>query len=383
MLHGRALAQAAAQSAIVQEVGAIKTIQNASIQLTADSGDEVSIEVSPNARLLRVPPGEKDLKNAFPSQLADLKVGDRILARGHVADQSGKMLASSIVVMKLEDVKTLQQKGQADWQKRGTGGVVKSVNAGAGTIDISGATPGSELSVKVSGKTVFRRYAPDSWKYDDARPGTVQDIQTGDQLRSRGDRSSDGKEIAAEEIVSGTFHNLSGTLSAIDPAAGTVTLKDLQTRKTFVVKTTADSRLLQVPAAMAERIAMRLKGGAAPGTPPDGGNSMSRPVSAEKNPAPAQDSQHPQGQPAPGSATQGRSLDIQQMLSRLPLIQLTDLHSGDAVIVLTTEGSSDHVTAVTLLSGVDSILRGSPNSSQAMNLGSWSLGSSGAEGSAP
>jgi len=377
-IHSLAIVQAnEAQVAIVRKIGAIKDIQSGSIQLTGDSGEIVSIEVAATARILRVPPGEKDLKNAVSVQLSELKVGDRIRARGHVADQSGKLLALEIVVIKLEDVKTHQQQTQEDWQKRGVGGVVKSLDA-AGTISISGSSPGSELSVHTSGHTVFRRYATDSWKYDDAKLGTFQDIQPGDQLRARGNHSADGKEIAAEEVVSGLFRDLSGTVASLDLGAGTLTVKDVQSKKTFVVNVTPDSRMLQVPAPMAERIATRLKAASgAAGTPAPDNIPTHTSAPGQAPPGTGSDPQRP------NSGTPGSGRDFQQMLSHLPAIQLSDLHSGDAVMVLTTQGSPDHVTAVTLLSGVDAILRASPNSGQAINLGSWSLGSSAAEAPAP
>jgi Domain of unknown function (DUF5666) len=377
--YGLATAQTPeAQGAIVQKIGAIKTIQDTSIQMNTDSGEQVSLEVSATARIVRIAPGEKDIKNAVPSQLSELKVGDRILARGHIADQSGKILASSIVVMKLEDVKTHQQQDLQDWQKRGSGGVVKTVDAASGTITIAGS-PGNDVSVHTSSKTIFRRYAQDSWKYDDAKSGTLQDIQPGDQLRARGNRSADGKEIVAEEIVSGLFRDLSGTVASVDAGAGTFSIKDVQSKKTFVVKVIADSRTLQVPAPMAERIAMRLKAGTAGTAASSGSAPQQAPVPANAGQNGAADSQRQFG----GTGGSGRAPDFQQILSHLPTIQLTDLHAGDAVMVLTTQGAAEHVTAVTLLSGVDAILRASPNSSQAMNLGSWSLGSSGAEAAAP
>jgi len=185
--------------------------------------------------------------------------------------------------------------------------------------------------------------------------------------------------VTAEEIVSGVFRDLSGTVASLDPAAGTLTVKDVQTRKNFVVKVVSESRLLQLPAPMAERIAQRLKAARSGSTAaaPAGGNAA--PAMSPAQPSAAPEGQH-QFNVLAGSS---HPPDFQQMLAHLPAIQLTDLHPGDAVMVLTTQGNSDHVTAVTLLSGVDAILRAAPDSSQAMNLGSWSLGSSGAEGAAP
>ena len=70
----------------------------------------------------------------------------------------------------------------------------------------------------------------------------------------------------------------------------------------------------------------------------------------------------------------GGSGDFQQMLSRVPAVTLADLHKGDALLIVATEGSVSGSTAITLLSGVEPILQAAPSSSQAMMLTPWSLG---------
>ena len=57
------------------------------------------------------------------------------------------------------------------------------------------------------------------------------------------------------------------------------------------------------------------------------------------------------------------------MLSRVPAASLADLHKGDAVIIVSTEGG----TAITLLSGVEPILQAAPSASSAAILTPWSL----------
>jgi hypothetical protein len=71
----------------------------------------------------------------------------------------------------------------------------------------------------------------------------------------------------------------------------------------------------------------------------------------------------------------GGAPDFQQMLSRMPAVTLADLHKGDAVLVVTTQGTATGGgTAITLLSGVEPILQAAPSGSQAMMLAPWSLG---------
>ncbi len=68
-------------------------------------------------------------------------------------------------------------------------------------------------------------------------------------------------------------------------------------------------------------------------------------------------------------------MDLSQMLSRLPTETLAGLKVGDAVMIVATSPASDTETpmAVTLLAGVDAVLRASPNG-QTMTLSPWSLG---------
>jgi hypothetical protein len=71
------------------------------------------------------------------------------------------------------------------------------------------------------------------------------------------------------------------------------------------------------------------------------------------------------------------------MLSRLPNSKLADLQKGDAVMIVSTEGSnSDAVTAITLLAGVEAILTAAPNRGASSLLSPWSLGAPGGEGEA-
>jgi hypothetical protein len=58
----------------------------------------------------------------------------------------------------------------------------------------------------------------------------------------------------------------------------------------------------------------------------------------------------------------------------MPPATLADLQKGDAVLLVTTEGTAGGaVTAITLLAGVEPILEASPKS-QASILSPWSLG---------
>ena len=130
-------AQTAPAAPSARRIGAIKAISGTSITLTPDSGPEVNVTVQPTTRLLRIAPGEKNLKNATPLQLQDLQVGDRILVGGQASDDAKSIAAATIVVMARTDLEAHHQKELQDWQKRGMGGLVSAVDPGAGTVTIS------------------------------------------------------------------------------------------------------------------------------------------------------------------------------------------------------------------------------------------------------
>jgi hypothetical protein len=344
-------------------IGAIKTISGTAITLTPDSGPDVSVAIQPATQILRIAPGEKSLSNATPIQLQDLQVGDRIRVTGTLSDDSHSLLAAKIVAIKHSDLEARHQQDLQDWQKRGVDGLATAVDATAATITIS--VRNKSIVIHSSSTTVIRRYPPDSVKFDDAKPGTLADIHSGDQVRARGNRSADGSEVAAEEIVSGSFRNIAGTVNSVDASSSTLSVHDLLSKKTLLIKVTPDSQLRHLPPEMAQRIAMRLKGAAAGASPSAPGSSQAPPPSGS-----------PGGMSpgASGTGARGGAPDFQQMLSRIPAAPLTDLHKGDAVVIVSTEGTADDGgTVITLLSGVEPILQAAPGAGSSSILTPWSL----------
>ena len=351
----------------------------------------MTIQVQDATKFVRIAPGQKDLKDATPIQLTDVQPGDRILVRGKLADDGNSVVAASIIAMKKADIADKQSREREEWQKHGTGGLVSSVDTASNTISVALPAVGEKKNVTVhlSKDTILRRYAPDSVKFDDAKPAPVDQIKPGDQLRARGARSADGTEFTADEIVSGTFRNIAGTISALDASVGTITVQDLASKKSITVRITAESQLRKLPQPMAQRIAARLKG-----TPPDASAAASVPGSttpaanAGSGQAPSTNGP-PSGNSAPSDAggmgrPGGGTGDLQQMISRIPAATLADLQKGDAVMIVATEGGPNSPsTAITLLAGVEPILEASPKSSASTILSPWSLSTGGGEAATP
>ena len=74
-----------------------------------------------------------------------------------------------------------------------------------------------------------------------AQPAPIDAIHPGDQLRARGEKNPDGTEITAEEVVSGSFRSIAGTISSIDAPSSILVVKDLATKKPVTIHITVDS----------------------------------------------------------------------------------------------------------------------------------------------
>jgi hypothetical protein len=374
---------------VAKAVGTIKSIQADSITVVDKSGGEVTAKLTSSTKILRVPPGEKDLKNATALQAQDLQPGDGVRVRGWASADGHAFDALEVLVLKSADVAARQQHDLADWQKRGVDGLVTNVDAAAGVITISSGGMGVKrsIAVHIAKDTILRRYAPGSVNFDEAKPAPIDQIKVGDQFRARGTRNPDGTEVSAEEVVSGTFRNIAGTIKTIDSANNMMTVQDAISKSTVVMKVSADSQMWKLPAEMAQGFAMRLKAAAGGGNGGQAGATGQNQMSSGQGSAPGAGGARPATESQAGRRQGGGpggngTPDLQRMLSHSPNIKLADLQKGDAVIILATASeNSDALTASKLVAGVEPILT-APGGSASSLLSPWSLGAPGGEGEA-
>lgn len=355
-VHAQASAPAATMS---RALGTVKAVTGNSVSVAQDNGQQVTVVVPDGARVLQLAPGSTNLKDAQPSTLSSITVGDRILVTGRAGDTAGTLTALRVILMKSGAIAQQHASEEAVWQRNGMGGIVGSVDEATGALTVMVGT--KKVKVETTGATKYRRYAGDSVKFEDAVAGTLAQIRPGDQLRARGNKSEDGLTMQAEEIVSGSFKNLSGLIATLDAANGTFRLKDLATKKMMTVKVTTNSNVHTLPPQAAAMFAARARGGAAAAR----GQAAGRPEGAR-----AEAGMGERG------AERSAGADLSQMVNRLPPETIADLKVGDAVMIVGSQpdpGSSD-VTAVTVLSGVEPILQAAPSGSSDMTLSPWSVG---------
>jgi len=336
LLGWTALLQAQGGSA-VRPIGAITAIDAAARRITikTDAGPQMSVQFGEATRFLRVAPGAKDLTGAAAIPASALSVGDRILARGANGGDPNTLVADSIIAMSSADIEKKQAAERTDWEQRGVGGIITALNLASLEITIRAHTAAGTKPVVVAlaSGAVLRRYAPDSIRFSDARLSRFEDLKVGDQVKARGTSSEDHARFTAEELVSGSFRNLAATVVAVDAGRSTLQITDLATSRRLEVRVSPDSTLRRLTPSAAQMLATRVSGGSAPGAGPP-----------------------------------------QSMIDAQPPLSLADLKPGEAVVVSSTNsGDPSQATAITLLAGVEPLLRASSRGGRGVDIGSWNL----------
>jgi hypothetical protein len=365
---------AQAPPALKSVVGEVTAIDGAGkqIKLKGDDGTSYTVILGDNTSFLRVAPGEKDLKKAAKIAFADVMVGDRALA----LEKDSTVPARAVVIMTKGDLAQKHEQDREAWQKRGIIGVVSALNPQNKEVTVTTRGRDSKTVTIDASAATFRRYAPDSVRFADAKPSSFTDLQPGDTVRALGDKNEDGTHLKAEELVSGSFETMAGTVDSVDPATGEVHITNLQTKKPVLVRTNQNSLLRRLDPQMAAMLARRLRPDAG-ATVPASGN---RPPAGENAASAGGPSEAGgQGQSRGGFGGAGRGPggaggDLQQILERMPQLSLSELKKGDAVIVSSSKAPGDSaVTAFAFVAGVEPFLAAAPRSAGQVNLGSWNL----------
>ena len=370
-------------------VGTVQAADAASRTLTikADDGSETIVRVAATARVSQIPAGETSLQNAKPAELSAVGVGDRVIARGVVAD--GTLNATLVVLMSRTDIAKKQQQEQMLWATKGVSGMVTAVDKAANTVTINyrGAEGVKPMKITIAEKANVKRYSEGSVKFADATVSSIAEIDVNDQVRALGAKSDDGLAYKADHLVSGAFRNIAATVRSIDLANGVMEVIDLDTKKPLQVKVGKEASLKKLPVMAATMMAMSMNGGAAGmGGGAAGGPPAGMPMRPQQG-AGARGAGGPAagGAPGPGGPGAGgpgmggmrrpAGGDMMSMaIDRSPAIQLSDLKKDDPLILSVSKTKEPNkVVAITILAGVEPILATPANGSRASQLGTWNL----------
>jgi hypothetical protein len=197
--------------------------------------------------------------------------------------------------------------------------------------------------ITTSAETKFRRYAPDSVRFSDAKVSAIGELKAGDQLRALGAKSADGAKFGADEIVTGAFQTIGGAITEVNAEKQEIKINDVQSKQPVTIVVSKDSLMRRLTPELLTAL-----------LPAD---AKSKPAT---NAAP----------PAKGSG------DLQEMFDQLPALSLAELKPGESILISSTKGADPaRVTAIAVVSGVGPLLQNSQGGRPAaVSLGAMSLG---------
>jgi ribosomal protein L24 len=336
--------------------GDVVSVNESKIVLKTKDGD-MEVGLSSSTEFKRVPPENPVLKAAVPAQLSDVAAGDKLVVSGIYGDDKTVLPARAVYIITKSDLAQKNAKETERWSTRGISGRVASVNPATNqvTIEVRGLMNSTSVVVTPKSDAIFKQYKQDSVKYSEAVESTIGNIKVGDMLRAVGDRGAEGTTFAAEEILTGSFQTVAGTVKSVDTATNEVVVTQAGTNTDVTIAITPNSAVKRFPEEMAQRMAgMGAMGGGQPG---QGGI---RPAGG----APA-GGQRPAGAGPGGQGGQGRMMGgggarggIDDMFERFPVISIADLKPGDVIAVSSSKNSgSQKINAIKLLAGVEPFLR--------------------------
>ncbi len=325
--------------------GDVAAINAKSFTITTKTG-QTEVMLTERTVFKRASAGDFNTSTSTPGALSDMAVGDKVTVSALLAADGKSMNARTVYFVTKADIEAKNVRVTEDWRKRGIKGRVTAVNAQTNQINVEmrSLMSGTTLTLTPKDKAKFLRYAQDSVRYDEAAKSSIADVKIGDEIRALGDRNPEGTGFAADEIITGAFQTIAGTIKSVDLAKNEVVIKNLQSGKDVTVSVTESSVVKRFPAEQAERMAGFMSGGT-------GGI---RPAGQGATPPSGAPGQSPNGRGPAGGPRAG----IDDMLERFPNITTADLKAGDMIAVSSSKNATmDRVKAIKLLAGVEPFLR--------------------------
>ncbi|HEX6728525.1 MAG TPA: hypothetical protein VF074_00865 [Pyrinomonadaceae bacterium] len=316
--------------------------------VTTAAGNQVTVTLSDTTEFMRIPPGEKTKDKFIKITSADFGQGDSVFARGRLSEDRKAMPAREFYVMSKGDIAEKRSRDREQWRTRGISGTIASLNPDTKEITVDSRTADGPKPVVIAttGDTRFRRYAPDSVLFSDAKPSSFAELKAGDQLRALGTRTADGNRFNPEEIVFGSFQTLGGTITEVDAARNELKINDPKSQQAITVVISKDSVMRRLTPELLATLAPQT---ASPATSP------------------------PAAAAAPAQKGTG---DLQEMFDQLPVVKLEELKPGEAILVSSTKGAeANRITAIAIVTGAGPLLQNNQaGRGAAVSLGAMSLG---------
>jgi hypothetical protein len=346
-------AQTPAPSPYVSVIGTVQSVADHVLTVKTDKTGDTTVKFDDKTSFRKIMPGETDMKKATPATATDVAAGDRIIARVRTENPTG-LPATTLYIAKASALADRQQKTLADWQTQGVAGTVKSIDPAAKQLVMT--SRGKDVTLDVGGNVSYERYRPDAGKYEE---DTFATILAGDQLRVLGVKNADQTQIKVEAIMSGTFKTIPVQIKSIDAATGQIMATDLASKKPILIVLRPETTIKKLDEQTATMMARRMNPTAATGRGGPGGGRAGAGA--------------PEGRGGRGGG--GGPMDISKILEQQPVIHLADLKAGEPIVVTGSPAADmSKLTALSLVAGVDPILRAAPANGPDPLGGAWNIG---------
>ncbi len=332
-------------------IGTVQGVDAAQRTLTllGDDGSTRRVILDLETSCLRAQPGALDLKTAVAIDCSQLAVKDRILARGRLTASSFQ--ARQVVAMSRADIEQKQTQDRAEWRRRGAAGVVKALDPtnGSLTVEVRSFFRSREFQLSTTErKAAFRRYPPDVTRFSGTEPSSFDAIKVGDQIQALGDWTEDRARFLAEEVVSGSFRTVVGSVERLGPDVDALILKVLPNKaaerkgdERLTIHVEPEASVRRLPTEMLARFVGR-RAGANAGLPAGAGSDRNGLARGAR------------GGDAPGAGARS----VGDMWERLPTIKLTEVQTGEYVAVAVAESRTvGQARATAVLAGIEPLIR--------------------------
>ena len=343
-------------------LGQVESVDAASrtLKMKVEDGASLTIALAEKGTVMKVAPGEKSLQNAVTISFDGIAAGDRVLVRGGARTENRVEGALRVVIMAQTDLAARNESEQRAWRERGIAGTLISADPANGQFILqtanramaaAGAAAAPVTLVVDAKKATLHRYSDTSVKFDDARPAGITDMAAADQVRVLGTRSEDGKQVTAERVVFGSFKTMALAIEKIDPASGTMSVKDLESNHKFTIAIAPGASIRRIPAEMAAMFGGAGRPGAmggGMGAPAGGRSAGARGQNPGTAPAMGMGGRGPGG----GGPRGGRGME--DIVERMPAITVADLKKDDWVgAVVGRIDASGRAVAFNMLAGIE------------------------------
>ncbi len=160
----------------------------------------------------------------------DVRTNDLVCIEGDSAGQS----LSKVTVVPRTEAERAQRDFAMKWQSNSVFGSIVTIDAAAGKITVNPLVAQSTpppTEIRLSGDVVYRTYPSTAMRINDASPIRLEDLQTGQTVYIRGERSPGDPVLRANLLIKGGMRGIVGTF--LEVSSSKIRMREFGTGRTL------------------------------------------------------------------------------------------------------------------------------------------------------